>query len=160
LTKRERIGNQILIRGSSGDFPAAYQLFFSHFNSGEYYEAHDVLEHLWLECNDSNLLFYQGLIQIAGGFVHLRRQFLRPNHPKDGRKLNPACRLLDLGVFKIREFGPRHMGLDVKGLCVFCETLARDIENSGFQTNPWNPEALPQIRLSLPQPDSGGARQE
>ena len=119
-----------------------------------------MLEHLWLECNDSNLLFYQGLIQIAGGFVHLRRQFLRPNHPKDGRKLNPACRLLDLGVFKIREFGPRHMGLDVKGLCVFCETLARDIENSGFQTNPWNPEALPQIRLSLPQPDSGGARQE
>ena len=156
LKKRDRVKNQILSQGSSGLFPAAYELFFSHFNKGEYYEAHDVLEHLWLECGDANFFFYQGLIQIAGSFVHMRRQFLRPNHPKDGRKLGPACRLLDLGVFKIQEFGPRHMGLDVNALCAFCEKLAREIEGSGFKTNPWNPDSLPQFLLSEEAPDSRG----
>jgi hypothetical protein len=31
-----------------------------------------VLEHLWLDCRDSNHLYFKGLIQIAGAFVHLK----------------------------------------------------------------------------------------
>ena len=43
------------------------------FNSGEFYEAHDVLEDLWLEERETlNANFYKGLIQLAGAFVHLK----------------------------------------------------------------------------------------
>lgn len=123
-------------------------MFFTLFNAGDYYEAHDVLEHLWLECRDDNAIFYKGLIQIAGGFVHLRRHFLRPKHPKDSRKLGPASRLLALGASNIAPFGPHHMGLDVKKLGALCTKLVRAIKKSDFLINPWNPCTRPLIRLS------------
>src|SRR2546423_12627744 len=72
--------------------------FFECFNSQRYYEAHDVLENLWLERRDENYAFFKGLIQIAGAFVHLQKQFLRPTHPKDGRRLRPAARLFKLAL--------------------------------------------------------------
>jgi len=147
VTKRERIAESILSRGP-GKFPACYELFFSHFNAGEYYEAHDVLEHLWLDSTGPLAQFYKGLIQIAGGFVHLRLQFLRPMHPKDGRRLRPACRLLVLGSSNIRPFAPHHLGLDVCALCSLCEHLVHKIESSHFTDNPWNMEVRPQISIS------------
>ncbi len=154
MTKRERIGESVRSRETAGEYPACYEQFFPLFNAGEYFEAHDVLEHLWRECRDSNAIFYKGLIQIAGGFVHLRRQFLRPDHPKDGKRLRPACRLLALGVSNIAGFGPRHMGLDVKKLCALCEATARQIGDSGFQSNPWSPQARPLIGLDPTAPPS------
>ncbi len=49
------------------------------FNEGEFYEAHDVLEALWLQDrNGPDGDFFKGLIQFAGGFVHLQQQRLRP----------------------------------------------------------------------------------
>lgn len=46
-----------------------YAAYFHHFNRGDYYEAHDVLESLWLERGRQakGAAFYQGLIQLAGG---------------------------------------------------------------------------------------------
>lgn len=132
-----------------------YELYFTLFNAGEYYEAHDVLEHLWLSCGDSHARFYKGLIQIAGAFVHLRKQFLRPEHPKDGRRLRPACRLLALGTSNISPFGPEHMGLDIGNLCAICGDLVRKIEESGFGYNPWTPQQKPSVRLSCSPPGSG-----
>ena len=154
MTKRERIGEAVRSRGSAGEYPAGYEQFFSLFDAGDYFEAHDVLEHLWRECRDANAIFYKGLIQIAGGFVHLRRQFLRPDHPKDGKRLRPACRLLALGVSNITGFGPRHMGVDVKKVCAMCDATARGIEESGFQTNPWSPQSRPLIGVPAPSGES------
>lgn len=54
--------------------PKEYRAYFDCFNQGLYYEAHDVLEHLWLVCQDANRSFFQGLIQIAGAFVHFQKQ--------------------------------------------------------------------------------------
>lgn len=150
MNKRERIAASIREQGPPGRYPPAYELFFALFNAGDYFEAHDVLEHLWLDCKNSNAIFYKGLIQIAGGFVHLRKHFLRPEHPTDGKRLAPACRLLVLGTSNIRAFGPKHMGLDVKKLCALCRRLAREIEDSGFHTNPWNPHSRPVVKLSVP----------
>ncbi len=124
-----------------------YAGYFACFNAGEYYEAHDVLEHLWLQCTDENRLFYQGLIQIAGGFVHLQKQFLHPAHPKHGLRMRPAARLLRLGVANIQPYGPEHLLLNVRELCSFCEGLAAGLDASGFEVNPWRPESAPQLRL-------------
>ena len=43
------------------------------FNSGHYFEAHEVWEDLWRETTGNLRLFYQGLIQTAVGLHHLSR---------------------------------------------------------------------------------------
>ena len=75
-----------------------YAAYFHHFNRGDYYEAHDVLESLWLEQGREakSAAFYKGLIQLAGGFVHMRKHHEHPTHRVHARRLGPAARLLKL----------------------------------------------------------------
>lgn len=132
--------------GESGGLHPCYAGYFVCFNKGEYYEAHDVLEHLWLQCEDSDEPFYKGLIQLAGGFVHLRKQYLRPEHPKDGRRLAPAARLFDLASANLAPFAPSHLHLDVAAVLSLAAEMAGRIRRSDFTVNPWSPDALPCIR--------------
>ncbi len=41
------------------------------FNNGDYFEAHDFFEDIWVQVHDESRLFYQGLIQVAVGCYHL-----------------------------------------------------------------------------------------
>ncbi len=147
FTRMEAFVTSLDTASASGLHPC-YAGYFTCFNAGQYYEAHDVLEHLWLRCGDANALYYKGLIQIAGAFVHLRKQHLRPEHPKDGKRLAPASRLFDLGASNIEPFGPRHMALDVAALAALCREHAEAIRRFKFQRNPWRPEQLPELRLA------------
>src|SRR5580704_7174279 len=62
------------------DLDAYYLGYFACFNQGLYYEAHDVLEELWLaDRQGPNYAFHKGLIQLAGAFVHLQKNRLRPS---------------------------------------------------------------------------------
>ncbi|MDP9292451.1 MAG: DUF309 domain-containing protein [Verrucomicrobiota bacterium] len=126
---------------------ACYAGFFKCFNEQRYYEAHDVLEHLWLKGRDENYAYFKGLIQIAGAFVHLQKQFLRPEHPKDGRRLRPAARLFRLGMKNIDGYRPRHLQCDVDALYEMCEERVEKIVASDFQVNPWRPDRAPVISL-------------
>jgi predicted metal-dependent hydrolase len=124
-----------------------YQSYFTCFNAQQYYEAHDVLENLWLERRDENYLFFKGLIQVAGAFVHLQKQFLHPSHPKHERRLRPAVRLFQLGVKNLAPFAPRYLQLDVAALCRMCEQRSAEIIAADYQDNPWHPSDAPQLRL-------------
>ena len=97
----------------SSPLPVEYRAFFFCFNRGEYNEAHDVLEHLWLQCDDSNRRFYQGLIQFAGAFVHLQKHHLFPNHPTHSRRLAPSRRLFALAAKNFGVYPSVHLGLDL-----------------------------------------------
>jgi predicted metal-dependent hydrolase len=56
-----------------------YLAYFQCFNQQLFFDAHDVLEDLWLaERNGPNYSFYKGLIQLAGAFVHLQKQRSAP----------------------------------------------------------------------------------
>lgn len=155
MKKSERISSFISLLGTDPAFALdpAYQGYFKCFNAGQYYEAHDVLEHLWLENGkaDVNHAFFKGLIQVAGAFVHMQKQFLRPEHPKDGRRLRPATRLFDLGIQNIEPYGPVHWRLDVAALCQMCRRISQEIVASDFRRNPWTPENAPKLEL-LPAP--------
>lgn len=124
-----------------------YQGFFTCFNAGQYYEAHDVLENLWLERRDENCLFFKGLIQVAGAYVHLQKQFHHPTHHKHGRRLRPAVRLFHLGAKNLATYAPRHLQLDVAALIWLCEQRAAEIVASEFERNPWHPSEAPQLTL-------------
>ena len=124
-----------------------YQGFFACFNVGQYYEAHDVLEDLWLERQDENYRFFKGLIQVAGAFVHLQKQYLHPLHHKHGRRLRPAVRLFQLATTNLDGYAPRHLRLDVVALLRLCEQRAAAVIASDFQRNPWHPDQPPQLHL-------------
>ena len=83
---------------------ARYLGFFRCFNDGEFYEAHEVLESLWLEDRQGpNGAFYKGLIQLAGAFVHLQK-----NRP------GPAAALFRLADANLARYGVAHDRLDLQ----------------------------------------------
>jgi hypothetical protein len=124
-----------------------YQGFFTCFNAQQYYEAHDVLENLWLERRDEHHHFFKGLIQFAGAFVHLQKQFEHPTHPKHGRRMRPAVRLFQLAAKNLAPFAPKHLYLDVAALLRLGDEQVAEIIAGEYERNPWRPEQAPQLHL-------------
>ena len=51
--------------------------FIRLFNEQSFFEAHEVLEELWLVTDGDQKLFYQGLIQCAVALAHWKKNNLR-----------------------------------------------------------------------------------
>jgi predicted metal-dependent hydrolase len=130
----------------SRDFSRQYVGFFRCFNAQIYYEAHDVLEEVWLPIRgEAQAKFYQGLIQMAGGFVHLQK----------GR-LGPAGRLFALALANFEAYPARHEGVDLEAIRGVCREYRKAVVESGETVNPWSKETAPQ--LALPSVDSRGGQ--
>jgi predicted metal-dependent hydrolase len=125
-----------------------YRAFFQCWNEQRYYEAHDVLEQLWLKTDSADADFFKGLIQAAGAFVHLKKRFEHPLHAKHSRRLAPAVRLFQLAEKNLSRFAPRHHELDVAALCQLLRAYANQIVQVGYKANPWSPEIAPRLELS------------
>jgi predicted metal-dependent hydrolase len=125
-----------------------YRTFFQCWNQQRYYEAHDVLEQLWLNTDTNDDQFFKGLIQAAGAFVHLQKNFEHPTHAKYSRRLQPAVRLFRLAERNLSIFAPKHHGLDVTAVCELLRVTADQIVASNYKTNPWSPETAPKLGLS------------
>jgi len=155
LKKADRIESFVASLGAdeSTAFDPCYLGYFECFNKGLYYEAHDVLEHLWLKEGRGarDYAFHKGLIQLAGGFVHLKLQRAHPGHPKHGRRLHPARRLFLLAAANLEPYGPRHLGTNVTEVVALAERHADLIGDGSNPSNPWSPEAAP----VLPLPSAG-----
>jgi predicted metal-dependent hydrolase len=124
-----------------------YRAFFRCWNEQRYYEAHDVIEQLWLKTKSRDADYFKGLIQAAGAFVHLQKQFEHPSHPKHSRRLPPAVRLFRLAEKNLSSFGPRHHGLDVAAFCRLLRACADQIVASDYKVNPWSPKTAPKLEL-------------
>ena len=135
------------IRGRTS-FDPCYLGYFTCFNSQRYYEAHDVLEHLWLKDGRAapNYAFYKGLIQLAGAFVHLKLQRAHPDHPKHGKRLAPARRLFLRAGENLMPYGPRHRGLDVEIPISLARGYAERLKTAP-EINPWSSEAAPLLQV-------------
>ena len=124
-----------------------YCAFFHCWNEQHYYEAHDVLEQLWLNSDSPDADFFKGLIQAAGAFVHLQKHFEHPSHAKHSRRLPPAVRLFQFAERNLARFAPWHHGLDVAALCQLLSRYADEIVASDYTINPWSPETAPKVEL-------------
>lgn len=124
-----------------------YVGFFRCWNEQRYYEAHDVLEHLWLQTKSEDAGFFKGLIQAAGGFVHLQKQHARPTHPKDGRRMYPAVRLFRLAAKNLSPFQPVRHRLDLTDFLALLQRQVDAILASDHRENPWTPETAPRLQL-------------
>jgi predicted metal-dependent hydrolase len=121
------------------DLPAHYLGYFECFNRQLFYEAHDVLEELWLAKGKqgANYGFYKGLIQFAGAFVHLQKDRLRP-----------AAALFKLSRSYLEKFPARHQQLDVAHLLSLATEWIGFLEAAGFLENPLLKTAPPVLELS------------
>jgi len=124
-----------------------YRGFFRCWNEQRYYEAHDVLEHLWLSAKSEDWSYFKGLIQAAGGFVHLQHHYREPTHRVHGRRLGPAVRLFALAERNLEPFGATRHSFDVDGLRALIARTARVIVDSDFRINPWSPATAPLLHL-------------
>jgi predicted metal-dependent hydrolase len=124
-----------------------YRAFFQCWNEQRYYEAHDVLEQVWLKTETNDDDFFKGLIQGAGAFVHLQKNFEQPAHPKHGRRLRPAVRLFLLAEKHLGPYAPFRHAFDVAGFLTLLRAHREKIVESNFQLNPWSPETAPKLTL-------------
>jgi len=113
-------------------FNRHYVGYFRCFNEQLYYEAHDVLEEVWLPIRGQA----QGLIQLAGGFVHLQKN-----------RLGPAARLFALALANFKDYSTRHAGIDLEVIRKLCHDTRKAILDSGEAVNPWSKENAPQLAL-------------
>jgi predicted metal-dependent hydrolase len=112
-----------------------YLGYFKCFNGQLYYEAHDVLEELWLPLRGTpQARFYQGLIQLAGGFVHLQKN-----------RIAPAGRLFALALANFELYPAHHAGIDLDAVRCLCREHRQAILDSGETLNPWSTECAPQL---------------
>ncbi len=122
---------------SSGKHSPHYLGYFECFNKGLYYEAHDVLEDQWLrERKGPRDAFYKGLIQLAGAFVHLQKN-----------RLKPADALFRLAEANMRLYPPHCEDLNLSAVLLLIEKWRQALASTEFAQNPLLTLASPMLRL-------------
>jgi predicted metal-dependent hydrolase len=89
------------------------------FNGVRYWHAHEAWETLWRAAPEEERDFYQGLIQLAAGLLHLQR-----------RNMRGARNKLSEGVGKLKAYQPAHGGILVNELIGRAEQILDDL-NAG-----------------------------
>lgn len=120
---------------------SAYYLgYFDCFNRQEFYEAHDVLEELWLaDRSGPDGDFYKGLIQLAGAFVHLQKDRLRP-----------SAALFKLARTNLTKYPATHKQLNLPVVLQLIEVWLAWLEGPGFDHNPLRIQSPPVLSLAMP----------
>ena len=103
--------------------PEAVELF----NAGRYFEAHEVLERLWLAADALDRELYQGVLQVAVGL----------HHEEQGNRKGAAS-MLAKAVARLTPLAPSHMAVDVA-------RLLDDVR--AFQGVPPGARRAPRVRL-------------
>jgi len=114
-----------------------YLGYFHCFNCQLFYEAHEVLEHIWLkDKHGPNGAFYKGLIQLAGAFVHLQK-----NRPQ------PAAALFKLALANLEKYSRPHEQLDVTAVLAMIQDWLADLERLRPEVKPLNNRNAPKLTL-------------
>ena len=103
-----------------------YERGIDLFNRGEYFDAHEVWEELWVDCPATERRFIQALIQAAVAIYH----FTRDNY-------TGAARLFHSGKRYMEPYRPVHRGLDIDGFWRQIEAhIASALADNGGQAGP------------------------
>lgn len=90
----------------------AFDLAVEQFNRGRYFECHETLEGMWLGLRGPSRDFFQALIQVSVGFLHLERG-------------NPtgATRTFTRALARFEPYPARYFGFDLSAQRKDLETL-------------------------------------
>src|SRR5580698_2752264 len=138
MKKSDKIAQLVGARKEGGLDPH-YLGYFDCFNRGEFYEAHDVLEQLWLkDKHGPNGAFYKGLIQLTGAFVHLQKNRLRP-----------AAALFKLARTNFEKYPDLHDRLNLQAVRAIIHHWLGELESKNFEINPLTAKNPPQLALEI-----------
>lgn len=121
-------------------FPAEAEEGVRLFNQRQYFEAHDILEEVWIRRTGKEKIFYQGLIQVAVGLYKIAV----------GNQ-GGAVSLLTKGLDKLRSVRDLDSPLDLERLIPETETvLARVKELGQARIGDFEPSEAPLIHWRTP----------
>jgi predicted metal-dependent hydrolase len=121
------------------ELDAHYLGYFDCFNRQHFYEAHDVLEELWLaDRHGPDGSFYKGLIQLAGAFVHIQKN-----------RHGPAAALLGLARTNLEKYPARHHVLERQAVLDLISAWLLKLQEPAPPAALLSCGPLPQLRLSL-----------
>ncbi len=139
MSKHERIAELARQFSGSGVDPR-YAGYFALFNQQKFYEAHDILEDLWLpDRQGPNGNFYKGLIQLAGAFVHLQKNRLRP-----------SAALFKLAKANLEKYPALQEQLNLTAVQLLIHGWLWRLEKDDFTVNPLTHAMVPQLALNAP----------
>ena len=81
----------------------SFEQGIAQFNQQEFYACHDTLEAVWVEADEADKRFYQGILQVAVGCYHLSNDNLRG-----------AIILLGEAVRRLCDYQPDYEGINVE----------------------------------------------
>jgi hypothetical protein len=87
------------------------------FNGSRYWHAHEVWETLWRAADEDDRDFYQGLIQVAAGLLHLQR-----------RNARGARNKLREGLAKLKQYEPAYRDLVLNELVARGSLILDDLD--------------------------------
>lgn len=97
-----------------------------------------MLEELWLaDRQGPNGDFYKGLIQLAGAFVHLQKNRLRP-----------AAALFELARANLGKYPAQQERLDLARVLSLIAQWSEELAAADFQRNPWLEIPAPVLTLT------------
>ena len=121
------------------EYDPRYLAGIDHFNREEYFEAHEVWEDLWNDCDSSDRRFHQSLIQAAVALYHWTR----------GNAVG-ARRLFLSGRRYMEPYRPWYHGLDVEAF--WCAVEARLADALTDSPSDRRDAPVPQILLQRASP--------
>jgi predicted metal-dependent hydrolase len=137
MSKKSGAIAELIEQFQGRELDAHYLGYFECFNRRLYFEAHDVLEELWLaQRHGPNYAFYKGLIQLAGAFVHLQKNRLRP-----------AAALFKLADANLEKYPAVHEKLAVTRIRTLIHQWLQRLEAGEFTVNPLTPGNEPALTL-------------
>ncbi len=137
------------------ELPASFWQGVREFQNGQFYECHDTLEALWIEAQEPDKTFFQGILQIAVACYHLGNQNWRG-----------AVILLGEGIRRLSPYQPEYGNIDVNYLLDTSSALLNHLQSAGPEqiaqssaliqipfsesTQPTAPLTIPILRRSQP----------
>ena len=123
----------------AADYDPRYLQGIEYFNDCEFFEAHEIWEDLWADCQGPSRKFYQGLIQAAVCLHHFGNGNLH-----GARKLYHSCRTRYLDAYR-----PWYEGVDLEGFLQQLETCCQSLldEEADLSQVEIDPETIPEIHL-------------
>lgn len=67
------VDHEALLEGCSGELSALGREGIELVQQGEYFEAHEELEHAWMEAEEWDGYLYRALLQVAVSYLHIQR---------------------------------------------------------------------------------------
>jgi hypothetical protein len=139
MTHKSRMVAEMVARFAGHRLDARFLGYFDCFNRQQFFEAHEVLEDLWLlDRQGPDGDFFKGLIQLAGAFVHLQKDRLRP-----------ADALFQLAQGNLSKYPGCHFATNMGALLRLIMDWRSALSASGFAKNPLR-EGMPPV-LPTPQ---------